>query len=137
MRLADLGNYEPLLSDERVEVLVHKLQSAYGYGKLKDTQFVTFIQPAMRATADVNGVKVPTWVSEMAVFGCLSPNPRRYVGIGPQQILTHATVALADFREADAEASHYVAAPDPAMGIFRTVVVEHLRQLDDLKSLIN
>lgn len=134
MKLADLSKYEPLLTDERLERTTDKLRSQFGHKPLEDAEFVTFIQPARHAMADVNGVSVPTWISEMAVFAVLSPNPRPYAK--GQRVMSHGTVSLQDFRETDSEFDHFVGRPDPAHQIYRAVVADHLRKMADLRALI-
>lgn len=137
MKLGDLSKYEPLLPDDRLEKLEHKLRSQFGHDRLDGATFVTFIQPAKQTTATVSGIKVPTWITEMAVFAVLSDNPREHAKKRGMRILSSGTVSLKDWRDADAEFDHYVGRPDPAHQIYRAVVADHLRKMDDLRSLLN
>lgn len=138
MRLTDLAKYEVLLTDERIERIAHKIGSEFGFGRLKDTQYVSFIQPARIVSHEVDGITRQIPVAEMAVFAVLTPNPRPYAQKTGQKLMTHATAALADFLEAEAELSHFAhAGKDPARDIYKAVVKTHLKQLDDLRSLTN
>lgn len=132
----DPSEWEPVISDARLERLVPRLHSAFGRKKLDDAEFVTFIQPAREVTrATEQGIQFRSWVPEMAVFAVLSPRPR---STKPgQRLMSHATVSLSDFREVDklwSEGNHPV---DPAWQLMKIVTGDHVRKLDDLNSLIN
>lgn len=129
---------EPLLDDERLWPIVDRLKAEYGRSKLEDSEFVTFIQPAKQTTVTTEvGIQVPTWVPAMAVFAVLTPNPRPLAKAAGAKVMTHGTAALEDWRASETERGHYVdGRRDPAHEIFRGVVREHLRILENLRSMI-
>lgn len=127
---------EPLLSDERLEILVDKLKSEFGHAKLDGATFVTFISDSRQAEVDVKGIKVPLHVEDMATFAIIEPNPRPYAAAKALQVMTHGTVALEDWEEDEKDRNHYVGRRDPAHRIFRAVTAEHVERMDSLRELI-
>lgn len=121
---------EPLLRDDRVERIAGIMRAERGELPLANSKFVTFIQPAREVEKD----GLVRRVDAMAVFGVISPHPRM-VAAG-QELMTHGTASLSDFRDADREADHNVGAPDPAYTIFKAVVTNHLATLQNLSELI-
>lgn len=132
----DLDKYEELLTDERVEQIRETLTAEFGVQAMQDLELATCIQPWKEVEVDRDGIKVPVTVQPMAIFLVLSPHPRKYAAIKKPKVMTHGTASLAAFREAQAEASHYTGAPDSALIIFRRVVQEHLKTIQNLKELI-
>jgi hypothetical protein len=132
----DPSEYEPLLDDDRVERIAHKIKSEFGFKKLEDSVFFTFIQPARPYNQRTpEGLVVPTWIPDMAVFAIISPrpNPTR----PGQKLMSQATASLEGWLEAEKEASHFAGAPDEAHKIFKAVARMHLQQLQSAKELIH
>lgn len=132
----DPSSYEPLLDDARVDRIAHKIKSEFGFKKLEDSVFFTFIQPARPYTGRTEGgIVAPTWIPEMAVFAIISPRPNP---IRPgQKLMSQATAALSDWLEKEKDAAHFAGAPDEAHQIFKAVARMHLKVLQDAKELIH
>lgn len=125
----DLSGMEPLLPDDRVELIAGIMRSEHGASRLDRTRFVTFIQPAREVEKD----GLVRRVDAMAVFAVISPHPR--VAVAGQDMMTHGTASLADFRDADRDHDHLVGSPDPAYTIFKAVVANHFATLQNLSEL--
>lgn len=124
------ADYEPLLSDRRIQALGSLvMDKARPLGLPDDTDFVTFIQP--RTVIDRDGIATP--IPEVGVFAVISDNPRHK----GKRVMTQAAVWLQDWRAVDAARLHFVAGPeDPALPVFKTVVRRHLETLKNLKDMI-
>jgi hypothetical protein len=133
VKVPDLAKYDQVIDDQRLNRLMPRLERAFGSEALNGLEFATFVQPRRRVSREEGGIEVPVWVDEMAVFAVISSNPRRPTS----KLMSHGTVSLSNFRAADGEFNHYVDRPDPAFQILAAVVKDHLRKLDDLRSLLN
>lgn len=132
MKASELADYEVLVDDDRVAVIVKKLQSEFGHKTLAESEFVTFIVPPRPHTKRTpEGLEYPGWIPEKAVFAVLTPNPRR----PGQKIMSNATTNLSDWRDSEREARHYVGAPDALHNIFRAVLREHLPTITNLREM--
>jgi hypothetical protein len=118
-------DHEPLLSDQRLDQIENKLRDEFPalVGAL-----TSYIQPRfMRRLHD--GVLVP--VAELAVFGCLSPDPRR----AEQGLLQTAALPLEDWRKLDRGYMRLIGREDPALVFFRRLVRKVLFGQDTLANI--
>lgn len=133
MRASEIANLEVLVEDDRLLPIVEKLRSEFGHKTLAQTEFVTFVVPPRQVTKRTpEGLEFPGWIDSKAVFAVLTPNPRR----PGQKILTSATAELSAWMDSEKERRHYVGAPDPIHGFFRSVLREHLPTIANLRDML-
>lgn len=121
------GDYEPLVSDVRLAPIDDRLRGEFP-GLTPEDVLVTFIQPEQVKIRDGQELRIPP----MAVLAVMSPNPRH----PDYRLMTPGVTSLAAFEEADQEFRHYAGKTDPVLSIYRLVVKDHLRKLQDLRELI-
>lgn len=126
-----VAQLEPLLTDSRVERLAEALFLRFPALPL-DSEVVTFISPERK---DQLGRVIPAG----AVFAVVSGHPRaRVYGQPGMKMMTHAGVWLERWRLEEKGRKHFVSGrDDPAFKFLFLAAKEHLRKIDDLKSLIN
>jgi hypothetical protein len=122
-------DFEPLISDRRMQEIGHKIVDEFRpKGLSDDVDFVTFIQPA--TTIERNGIQVP--IPEVAVFAVITDNPKS----AGRRVMTQAAAWLADWLARDAARLHFVSGgQDPAFPVFRRIVREHVEKIQSLREM--
>lgn len=125
------SDYEPLISDRRMQAIAAILTEQYRKHGLPDgSDFVTFIQPKQVVDRG-DGIHAP--IPEVGVFAVISDNPRA----ANHRLMTQASVWLKDWLATDAARLHFVSGPDdPALPIFKAAMRSHLDHLKNLRAMI-
>lgn len=71
-------------------------------------------------------------VPRAAVFAIISDNPRHPTF----RVMTNAMTPMATWDEVEGEYKHFAGRGDPALNIFRYVVEQHIRTIENLRDMI-
>lgn len=127
-----LADFEELLPDSRVEKIWERLRREFPRLP-EDVQLATYIQPSRLVPSQLDRSRL-VMKPERAVFLIVSPNPHhRHKG---EMLKTVMSCSLADWRDEEKEAGHYVGKGDPAMRFFRAGAREHLQARKNWTELI-
>lgn len=127
-------DFEPLLTDERVDRIAGLLRIAYPQLP-RDTEFFSFVVPPQTVEKDGREVVIPA----QAVFALQSPHPRRsFDGFyRDKELMSNTACWLRVWEAEEKERRHFVSSrDDPAFGPFSIATRNHVRSIMDLKQLI-
>ena len=105
-----LDDREPLLDDRRLERLSDRIKAEDM--RLHGATFVTFVSEPRTVMVQDGGMTLPRHIERMATFAIIEPNPRPYAKAKGLQLMTHGTVAYADWEDDERKARHFVGLPD-------------------------
>ena len=126
-------DFEPLLTDSRVDKIAGLLRIAYPQLP-PETEIFSFIVPPQKVVKDDREVEIPA----QAVFALKSPHPRRTFDpfYKDKELLSNTATWLRVWEAEEKQRLHYVSArEDPAFGPFSIAARNHLRAIRDFKEL--
>jgi len=137
--VGDFEGFEPFLDDARVGRISEEILNTYP-ALPEGTFLVTFVTEGFRRRDPLTGDMRHYSFPPRANFAIVSDNPRAVFypivpGQSAPQFMSVASVYVSEFQERDLSRVRFVGAPDPAMGIFKIVLAEHLSKLDTLRNL--
>jgi hypothetical protein len=119
--VSDYG--EHVVSDIRLARLEERMRLAW-WRLPADARFLTYIQDGYE---DERGLHAPK-----AVFMVMSPDPK-HPGM---RTMTSGTALLSDWESAEREFSHFAGKEDPLTTVFRPIVREHVKVIQNLREML-
>lgn len=128
------ADFEPLLTDARVDKIADLLRLAYPQLP-QDIEVFSFIVPPQKAEVRGEEVTIPA----QAVFALQSPHPRRSFDAYylDKELMSNTACWLSAWEHEERMRLHYVSArDDPAFAPFAIAARNHLRAIKNYKELI-
>lgn len=132
--IAGQGDFEPLLSDDRVGKITGMLRVAYPQLP-PDIEVFSFIVPPQVVERDGEEHKIPA----QAVFALKSSHPRATFDkfYTDKELMSNTATWMAVWEAEARQRAHYVSTQeDPAWGPFNIAARNHLRAIKNMKELI-